>query len=240
VSDRSPFAYFATALVVNLDADAERMERAAGRLKRLGVEFERFAALPAPADLVSRDPRVRPGHYACAMTHRAALRRAMASGAERVLIFEDDVLLRDDASRWLRRIVPQLREVEWDVFYLGLHLEQAGRRLGDNLLEVRRGYHTHAYAIARKAMPRLITYIDAVLERLAGTFDGYEDATLLKVCASPILAVQEPSFSHTFGRPMDRLALYFRRFDGDDFRRHCREMMTPPAPGHCGGAVPRT
>jgi len=220
----SPFDYFGAAYVLNMDGDADRMARTAARLGRLGIEYERFAALAAPAGLRPREPNRDAGAYGCAMSHRAILRRALELGRERALIFEDDVVLRDDVEECLRKIVPQLQNLDWDVFYLGLHLEVPGPRRGDNLLEVRRGYHTHAYAVARKAMPRLIAHIDRILAALAGTFDGMEDPSLLKVCAAPILAIQEPNFSRTVGREVDRLDQYFAAFDGEDFRRHCNEM----------------
>jgi GR25 family glycosyltransferase involved in LPS biosynthesis len=200
------------------------MTRASERLGRLGIAYERFAALPAPTWLRPREPNRHAGAFGCAASHRAILQRTLDLGRERVLIFEDDVVLRDDAGAWLERIVPQLRLVDWDVFYLGLHLAVSGPRRGDNLLAVARGYHTHAYAVAGKAIGRLIAHIDRILAAAAGTFDGMEDPSLLKVCAEPILAVQEPNLSRTCGRQMDRLEQYFTVFDGEDFRRHCREM----------------
>jgi hypothetical protein len=200
----SPFNYFGTAYVLNLDGDADRMSRTSARLERLGIAYERFAALPAPPGLRPREPNRHAGAYGCAAFHRAILQRALELDRDRVMIFEDDVVLRDDAGEWLERIVPQLRLVDWDVFYLGLHLELPGPRRGDNLLAVARGYHTHAYAVAGKAIGRLIAHIDRILEAAAGTFDGMEDPSLLKVCAEPILAVQEPNFSRTVGRHMDR------------------------------------
>jgi GR25 family glycosyltransferase involved in LPS biosynthesis len=149
---------------------------------------------------------------------------ALERGRDRVLIFEDDVVLRDDADDWMAKILPQLQAIDWDIFYLGLHLEIAGPAMGANLREVRRGFHTHAYAVARKAMARVAAHIDRVVEDMAGTFDGFEDPTLVKVCAMPILAVQEPNFSSTFGQRIDRLGQYFTAFDGADFRAHCQEM----------------
>jgi GR25 family glycosyltransferase involved in LPS biosynthesis len=113
------------------------MARTAERLGRLGIAYERFAALPAPPGLRPREPNRHAGAYGCAASHRAILQRTLDLGRERVLIFEDDVVLTDDAAAWLERIVPQLRLVDWDVFYLGLHLEVPGPRRGYNLLSRR-------------------------------------------------------------------------------------------------------
>ena len=43
--------------------------------------------------------------------------------------------------------VPGLRGIEWDVFYFGLHLLEAGGRVSEDLGIVRRSFHTHAYAV---------------------------------------------------------------------------------------------
>ena len=37
---------------------------------------------------------------------------------------------------------------------------------------------------------------------------------------------QEPTYSYTYDRVVDRLAQYFTFFDGDDFESHCAEMRT--------------
>jgi Flp pilus assembly protein TadD len=227
------FGFFDQTYVLNLDSDTDRMKRVTARLQRVGIPFQRFPALTSPTGLKSRDSRFTAGHYACALSHRAMLQQAWSHGLERVLILEDDVVLRDDTSELVRKIVPQLGQIAWDIFYLGLHLEAGGNKVGANLLEVKRGYHAHAHAVARKAMPRLIAYIDHVLEHLEGTFDGYEDSKLLKVCATPILAIQEPNHSHTYGRPINRLDQYFTMFDGDDFRRHCVEIRELESQSPC-------
>lgn len=224
------FGYFDRAYVLNLDTDVERMARACSRLSRLSIPFERFAALTPPDGMISRDRRFTVGHYACALSHRAILQRIWESRDERVLIFEDDVVLRDDTNDWMRRIVPQLTAIPWDVFYLGLHLMDAGECKGENLLRVERGFHAHAYAVSRPSIPRLIAAIDQTVAVMAGTFDGYEDPRLFKVCTDPILAVQEPNFSHTYGRPIDRLDEYFTKFDREEFLANCGEAkawLTP-------------
>jgi GR25 family glycosyltransferase involved in LPS biosynthesis len=222
------FGCFDRVYVVNLDSDGERMNRVSARLKKLGIVFERFAALVPSADLKPKDPYNKAGAYACAQSHRAIYQLAWERGEKRILVFEDDVVLRDDASEWMQKIVPQLAPLPWDLFYPGLHLVKAGRRCGENLLEVKQGYHTHAYAVSRKAIPWLIAHADRIVAAQAGTFDGFEDPKLLKVCANPILAIQEPNYSHTRGEHMNRTDQYFALFDADDFRHNCQEMKSWP------------
>jgi tetratricopeptide (TPR) repeat protein/GR25 family glycosyltransferase involved in LPS biosynthesis len=218
------FSYFNHSYLINLASDADRLARVSARLSRLGVPFERFAALPPPkADARYWDPHLKAGIAGCAASHRAVLQLILDRGQERALIFEDDVVLRDDAAQWMERIVPQLAVVGWDVFYLGLHLMEDGGPISANLGRVGKGFHAHAYAVTRRAIPRLIDYIDRSMEAGAGTFDAFAHPELFKVYATPILAVQEPNFSHSYGKMMDRLPQYFQVFDGEDFLKNCAE-----------------
>ena len=218
------FGYFGRARVLNLDFVVDRMKRVSARLDRLGIPFERVPALTPTTEMRPKDPRYGAGAYACAVSHKAILQQAWESGEDRILVFEDDVVLRDDAMDWLSRIVPQLQSVPWDLFYLGVNLVERGEQLGANLWRVNRGYHAHAYAVSRKAMRRVIDHADRIVARLEGTFDGFEDRTLLKVCADPILAVQEPNYSRTCDRQVDRLGEYFAAFDREEFIARCAEL----------------
>ena len=213
------WSYFGPAFVLNLDRDVERMERVAGRLRRAGVAFERVPGV------VVEGPGA--GMRGCGLAHRRAWVRALETDCERFLVFEDDVVLRDDVARWLPPIADQLRQVEWDLFYLGLHLTIDGGPVTLNLGRVAHGYHAHAYVVQRHAVPRLLNWIDRYESAGFVEFDGFCDQSLRKLYANPLLAVQEPGYSHTQGVDMDRLQQYFERFgpfDRDDFRDHCREM----------------
>jgi hypothetical protein len=60
----------------------------------------------------------------------------------------------------LEELVPELCSVQWDVFYFGLHLVEDGGPVTPNLGRVKTGFHAHAYAVQRRAIPRLIEVID--------------------------------------------------------------------------------
>jgi len=218
------FEYFDRVFVINLDHDAERLTRVGKRLGRLGMAFDRFAAcLPAPQDMENASqPQVTVGHFAAARSHRALLKQAYERGCERIVILEDDVVFRDDVTEWMRKIVPQLRSVAWDVFYFGLKLEEDGGPVTENLGKVKEGFHTHAYAVTRRAMPLLIDSIDRSFKQ-PFNYDYFLHPDLVKVYAKPILAVQEPNFSATLGHWIDRCSEYFPPFDEQDFLAHCRE-----------------
>ena len=94
--------------VINLDRSPERFARIAADLTRLGVSFERFAAVegreidPDTSPHFSRrqyerrhGKRPTPCEIGCYLSHMGALRRFLDSGAEFGLILEDDAILGD-------------------------------------------------------------------------------------------------------------------------------------------------
>jgi GR25 family glycosyltransferase involved in LPS biosynthesis len=216
---------FDQVFVINLDKDTDRLRRVSDRLMALDVAFERFAGVPPPDKVVEfGDRRINAAIHGCSASHASLLELVFQRGLDTALILEDDVVFRDDLREWMEPISRQLRDLDWGIFYCGLNLIEGGRRVSANLGTVRLGYHTHAYAVRRSAIPQVLEYIRSSWLNPLDTFDSYSINNLLKVYAIPILAVQEPNFSHTFERVMDRLPQYFMTFDGDDFEEHCAEM----------------
>ena len=221
--------------MINLDRDARRLAKMSDRLARIGVPFERFGALEARDDepVFAGRPELTSGYFACARSHLTVLRRAMQRGHERVIVLEDDAVFRDDTAERMARIVPQLRGIEWDVFYFGLHLLEAGGRASEELGVVRRSFHAHAYAVSKRALPAMVEIIEAAM-REGFHYDCHEMAggrQLLRLYADPILAVQEPNVSGVLGEAVDRLGQYFPPFDRGEFFSHCAEARGWPAAG---------
>lgn len=228
----NPFQFFDQIYVVNLDRDVDRMRRVATRLSRLGITYNRFPALAAERSLLPLG-KLTAGHYAVARSHKAVLERAFECGCQRVLIFEDDVVLRDDTAEWMRTLVPQLSSLPWDIFFFGLRLDEDGGRVAENLSRVKKSFHAHAYAVQREAIGRVVSFIDESLVRQFN-FDCFEDSKLERVYANPILAIQEPSFSRILGRFVDRRCEYFPPFEEEDFLAHCEEARSWKPLGQSG------
>ena len=216
---------FAHAYVLNLDADSDRMRKISARLQRLGVEYERFAAIsPNSISYLPQIGRLTSAEYACAMSHAAVLRSIEEHGYETALIIEDDAVFRDDTPKIMANIRDETARQCWDMFYMGLHLRKSLGRLSCHLGQVGTGYHAHAYAVSRRAVPRLIRSICSILENPVCTFDEFSDPTLNKIYTVPILAVQEPNQSYTYNVYTDRLPQYFAMFDGEEFEANCLEI----------------
>ena len=86
--------------VINLDRRPDRLATISGDLDRLGLPFERVAAIDArtlpPGDRADRNPLFRAGSKACMLSHGEALRRFLATGCGAAMILEDDAELASD------------------------------------------------------------------------------------------------------------------------------------------------
>ena len=209
--------------VLNLDKDTERMATMRKRLARLGIDFERWPAKLADATITSNNPEIQPGHFASLLSHRAIFVNAQERKFKRILVLEDDVLLRDDTIPMLTKMFNQIEGIPWDVFFLGLHLFKEEAKVSENVGKVIESFHVHAYMVNESAYERIIRWADHVYETRDICWDGLHP-TLIRFFADPILAVQEPNVSYTTGAYMDRLPQYFERFSGKEFALNCADM----------------
>jgi GR25 family glycosyltransferase involved in LPS biosynthesis len=224
--------YFDCAFLINLDRSTDRLDMMTRRFKKVGIPFERFPAIDR-ITLTDIPEGMNAGHCACARSHAAVYHLMKDRGYESALIFEDDAVLRDDTVSMLEeKLVPQLKGLEWDMFFLGA---KAGMKCcsgaiiahpSENLYQFRSGWHAHAYAVHRRAYDRVIAWTESSLWHKGGWFDGFSDATLKKFLAAPMLAVQNtgPSQIDLKWSMMNRLKEYWKATDRDEFVAHCEEL----------------
>ena len=148
---------FPLKLYLNLTRREDRRLRLEWLLENLQWSAERVSAADARYVRNLRGYPTAP-RYACALSHRIALRKARMRRTDAVLILEDDVVLHP-------QIVSRLEEIElpedWGIFYLGCqHLERP-QPIAHNLVRVRYAYDTHAYAVRAKWLPEVAKILDA-------------------------------------------------------------------------------
>ncbi|MCA9288215.1 MAG: glycosyltransferase family 25 protein [Phycisphaerales bacterium] len=111
---------FDRVLCINLDRRPDRWEG-----------FLAFATPHIPADRIERFPAFdaqclltpswwtgTPGGYACTLSHRFAIAKVFAEGAETALIFEDDAMLAPDFGDRLTAFRAEVPS-DWQLLYLG-------------------------------------------------------------------------------------------------------------------------
>lgn len=176
----SAWQYFDRSFCVNLDRRPDRWAEAQAELSRCGVPAcERLSA-------VDRRGMVGGGAAGCAASHRVLWRRIAAGEGERVVIFEDDVMLTtretllrvgytpereevkifdslpgDSAEERLAAVLPYV-PAGWDLLYLGGGYEAPPiARVNKHLIRNGGMLTTHAYAITRAMAKRLTDQLDA-------------------------------------------------------------------------------
>ena len=119
--------------------------------------FEKYD-VPVQYFRVNKHPKG--GTYGCFDSHIKIIRKAYYEGAERVLIFEDDITPTDYLTpNHLEKAINFMENEDWDLFYLGaLPNIRSYKSYSTNYSGIYRlrGICTHAYIVNRKTMKQLI------------------------------------------------------------------------------------
>jgi hypothetical protein len=107
---RSPFFYFDAIYCITKDTDSPRWEKMRRRLKALGIETS--VRIFKAADTSDN-------HIGRALSHRSIILEARQQGLDNVLVLEDDMLFLDETLALLTKSVAELRQQQWNLFYLG-------------------------------------------------------------------------------------------------------------------------
>ncbi|MTE00486.1 hypothetical protein GIY56_09310 [Paracoccus sp. YIM 132242] len=119
--------------LINLDGSDDRLRSATRQLDDAGIPFERVPAFDGRAlrvdDFPGYDPAgamaymgrpLRGGEIGCYLSHLDCARRFLDSGADRGLVFEDDMQLKPGFAEGLRILLDWLdRHDGWDLVNLG-------------------------------------------------------------------------------------------------------------------------
>lgn len=156
--------YFDAVYYINMDSRTDRRER----FEKMSKEFN-VPAIRVSASVVSdeeatplyeghNDPR-RKFKIGCTLSHQSIVRTAKENGFKNCLVFEDDCVLLDSYKSKIQQCVDELKNIEWDLFYLGGEPNNYCKSISNNLAEMGQDggvYCAHAYAINN-------TYYDTVL-----------------------------------------------------------------------------
>ncbi|MBZ4018766.1 glycosyltransferase [Streptomyces purpurogeneiscleroticus] len=107
----NPFTFFDAVFCINQNQQKARWETAKKRHQHLGIE-DRVRRVPA-VDTPDNH------HIGCALSHRKVIETAEREGLENILVLEDDAVFLAGTPWILRRSLRELRERDWDLFFLG-------------------------------------------------------------------------------------------------------------------------
>jgi len=144
------FDYFDGGFYLNLDKRTERREAFEMRSKEAGFEVERFSAIQLNEGDVPNPHNGRDWHIkiSCTYSHFEMIKEAKRRGWKNCVIFEDDCIFVDGFVDKVKKFIDELKNKEWDLFYMGGEPGGWCDSVGDNLAKCTAGmYATHAYAI---------------------------------------------------------------------------------------------
>jgi glycosyl transferase, family 25 len=153
--------------IINLPERSDRRRAVARELRRLGapVDGARVRVVEAirpdgPAGFPST------GAHGCYLSHLKVLRQAQADGVQRLLVLEDDVMF-GAAMAQSAALTARLRDGDWQLAYPG-HVQAA--RPGPLRWEPTSEplVCAHCYAVQGDALPVLIGFLEACLQRPEG------------------------------------------------------------------------
>jgi hypothetical protein len=215
---RNPFDFFDAIYCINLDDAADRWRCASVHFEAAGIahRMRRFPAISTPEN----------HHIGCALSHRAIVDEARRLGLNNVLVFEDDVILTEDALPQLDLAIRELDGRSWDLFYLGgcrwehrfpmvdgcTHLECAGPVTC-----------AHAIAYRQSVYDRILAEVPSELQPMGEwlkTYHGIDQYYAFfiperKYIAAPVVATQRAIFSLETADVKQRLPVSHRCLDGE-------------------------
>lgn len=130
-----PNVIFDSIYCLNLDRRPDRWRAAQARFSRWGISAERFSAVDGDSPIVAAEyherlrdyiPRKKnsckpsiesAGAFGCLLSHTSILKRALARGSKRILIFEDDVCFHRQFMQEFQKV--SRLPANWKMLYLG-------------------------------------------------------------------------------------------------------------------------
>jgi len=195
--------FFDEVYYINLDSRSDRRELFEKRAAEQGIEAIRFSAI-TPDDYTGfpgdEDDERRRFKYGCSLSHIAIYKEVKQKGLTNVLIFEDDCVFEDNFKDRLQASIDDLKNIKWDMFYLGGDVTDYCDPITNTLNSVKKGsvYCTHAYAINNSFFDRVSS-----LDPIRGIIDilllheNHSGAEY--VITKDILALQDTTYSDLWG-----------------------------------------
>jgi hypothetical protein len=165
--------YFQQIYIINLPHRRDRRQEMAEQLQGIGLSFDspgvRLFAAFRPDD-PDGFPNI--GARGCFMSHLGVLQDARERKFERILIFEDDLNFSPDFSARIDRVIADLKQMDWSVFYGGYAMKADPTPAGNAVLaqaEPPTSIQTaHFIGFRGPAIAEVAGFLEEVLQRPPG------------------------------------------------------------------------
>jgi len=153
----NPFDFFEEIYCINLDHRKDRWKESLVEFEKLGIKdkVQRFSA-------VSRTD----GRIGVIKSNLEIVKMAKKKGHKNVLVFEDDVKFVNNPIENLSLAIEQLKDKDWELFYLGANTHEKLIKIEPNLIRLRNAFSVHAMAYNQSIYNKFINYGNSVGEKL--------------------------------------------------------------------------
>ena len=157
--------HFDRVAIISLPRQEGRRSRLKSHLKQLGLADEKAItwvdAVDGQQEKVPSWWKAGTGAWGCRQSHLEVMRNALDDGVDRLLVLEDDVVFQPRTAEWLNALMPDLPS-SWDQFFLGgQHTSRPEETADSRILRAGCINRTHAYALQKKALPRVLEEMSA-------------------------------------------------------------------------------
>lgn len=224
----NPFDFFDKIFYINLDSRPGRKATVEKLFNQYGIKAERFSAIqlsPEQNENLRQDGCFfrgdeRPEHArytkSCTLSHLSVIFRAKLMGYKNVLVFEDDVIFREDIIPELSLALEDLKKQErWDMFYIGCNPLKY-KKVTEHLGMSKGALAAHAYAVNNHFYD---TILSIPFKHLPSTDMYYHNLGTLEsnriYMAMQNLAWQSPSYSTLEETNVDYFPSIQARYDNN-------------------------
>lgn len=187
------------AFCINLYYSTDRWGKASKQFASHGLNVERFNAIDGKE--FKKQYTAPPGNCGCNLSHFLIIQTAFYMGLDAIMVFEDDVVLRENFTDMMDTCLADLPE-NWDLLMLAGSHKIKPTPVTDNIFKVNKSFCSHAYIMRS-------TVFELVLKRLK-CFDQPLDCIFTELQQShqvyvtnPPMVWQTAGFSIIEGRYMN-------------------------------------
>lgn len=203
--------------IIHLRERTDRFSQISQELATIGIEIAdhrvRIPEAPRPSDPYGFPSR---GVYGNFLSHLDILRRARDDKLKAAFVLEDDAIFRSFLRRPAaqERLCQELSTRPWDFCFIGHALRKELSRAERGLVSTQLPFKwSHCYLVHQRALPALVDYLEATIERPVGHPDGgkmYVDGAfslyrqlnpaIVTLVTNPVLSIQRGSTSSLGGQ----------------------------------------
>lgn len=190
----NPFDFFKEIYCINLKYRTDRWNLAKKEFEKVGI-LNKVAHYAVEKDEDS--------YLGLIKHHLHILKGAKKRGIENVLIFEDDVMFLDKYKplETLRKATEQIKNMEWNLFYLSATLRVPLIKKTENLSILKCAFAAHSIAYNQSIYDKFIDYAENLKSAInekdridVFLADNIQKNNTALIC-EPIITTQRPSYS---------------------------------------------